>query len=353
MNFIGVDVHKDILTVANINEKLDIEFIRNIDTEEFINYLKNRKILIIAIDAPYKLNLGLMNDAEYRRNLNKKLNGHYNKKVSEYELSRRGINPFSTPGSIDEIKGWKSWMNTGFNLYSRLHELGYREIGRDLTKNINGNFIEVFPHACFTVLLGYIPSKKHTAEGLRERIGILQTLGFNNLEELLCGCGNHEKTDRLDALVAAYTAYLAHSDNVIFVGDHNEGRIAVPTTILNDSYKRKNQLISSQFTSTVSIPNESNKFNVLYEYINADSVLWLKYFRPVNSSPPIKDIIRENLNDKIKVCITNEEDKSIIVELVPLINRADGLKVSKEYKSKLYKFWGSHGDKRKYYIAII
>jgi len=43
--------------------------------------------------------------------------------VSEYELSRRGINPFSTPGSMDEITGWKGWMKTGFNLYSKLEEL--------------------------------------------------------------------------------------------------------------------------------------------------------------------------------------------------------------------------------------
>jgi len=59
------------------------------------------------VDAPYKLNHGFMNNDEYRMDLNCKLKGHYNKKVSEYELSRRGINPFSTPGGMDEITGWK------------------------------------------------------------------------------------------------------------------------------------------------------------------------------------------------------------------------------------------------------
>lgn len=157
MNFIGIDVHKERLTVANIDENLNIEFIEDMNTHELIGYIKGREVLIIAVDAPYKLNHGFMNNNQYRMDLDCKLKGHYNKKVSEYELSRRGINPFSTPESIDEITGWKEWMNTGFNLYAKLDELGHKELGINKCNGKIQGFIEVFPHACFTVLLDYIP----------------------------------------------------------------------------------------------------------------------------------------------------------------------------------------------------
>jgi hypothetical protein len=292
-----------------------------------------------------------MNNEKYRIELNCKLKGHYNKKVSEYELSRRGINPFSTPGSMDEITGWKEWMNTGFNLYAKLEKLGYKEISsNEYKENIHG-FIEVFPHACFTVLLDYIPSKKDTAEGLKERVDILEKVGFKDVDKILQGSGKHEKTDKLDALVAAYTAYLTYIGNVSFVGDAHEGHIVLPTIDIKDSYKRFKKLIIPKVVS-FPVVDEENKCKFVYEYMNVDSVLWLKYFTPIDNSPNINSIIEGNSTGIIRTSITNEQGDSIIVELEPLKNRTDGLKVCKEYKIKLNRFWGSHGDKKKYIISI-
>jgi predicted nuclease with RNAse H fold len=353
VNFIGVDVHKEKLTVANIDKNLNIELIDNMDTQELIEYVKNRENLIIAVDAPYKLNHGFMSNDQYRMALNCKLKGHYNKKVSEYELSRRGINPFSTPGSIDQITGWKDWMKTGFNLYAKLEELGYKEISINRYKeNIHG-FIEVFPHACFTVLLDYIPSKKDTAEGLKERIDILEKVGFKDVDKILQGSGKHEKTDKLDALVAAYTAYLTYKGSVTFVGDLREGHIVLPTINLKDSYKRLKVIIEPEVITSSVVEGEKTKFSLSYEYVNVDSVLWLKYFTPLNNSPAISGIIQLNATDNIRASIRNEQGESIIVELEPLMNRVDGLKVCKDYKVKLNSFWGSHGDKKKYIISIV
>lgn len=353
MNFIGVDVHKEKLTVANIDKNLNIEFIDNINTRELIEYVKSRENVIIAIDAPYKLNYGFMDNNKYRMDLNSKLKGHYNKKVSEYELSRRGINPFSTPGSMDEITGWKEWMNTGFNLYSKLENLGYMEISiNKYNDNIKG-FIEVFPHACFTVLLDYIPSKKDTEAGLKERIDILEKVGLKDIDKILQGSGKHEKTDKLDALVAAYTAYLTYRGNVAYVGDIREGHIVLPTNNLKDSYKRLKKLSTQEVITAPMLEGIENKYSHLYEYINVDSVLWLKYFTPLDNSPAINSIIVGNVNSSIKVIITNDQNQDIEVELELLKNRKDGLKVCKEHKAKLKTFWGSHGDKKIYNISII
>ena len=63
-----------------------------------------------------------MNDEKYRISIGRIIKGHYNKKVSEYELSRRGINPFSTPDSMEKIRSRNdlSWMENGFWIYDSL-----------------------------------------------------------------------------------------------------------------------------------------------------------------------------------------------------------------------------------------
>lgn len=144
MKFIGIDVHLRSLTIACIDENLNILKLEDMDTEGLFRHLKVHEINILAVDAPYGLNLGLMNDEEYREKLNPNLKGHYNKKVSEYELSRRGITPFSTPDNLEDVTGWKSWMEIGFNLYDGLEGLGYRRIDSSF-ENIDKGLIEVFP----------------------------------------------------------------------------------------------------------------------------------------------------------------------------------------------------------------
>lgn len=236
MNFIGVDVHQNKLTVACINEELNDFMISDMTSDELINFIKDQSPKVIAVDAPYRLNSGLMNDENYRLNLRPQLKNHYHKKVSEYELSKRGMNPFSTPGSMDEVTGWKDWMNTGFNLYKTLKSLDYQEVNE---QNVGSSgFIEVFPHACFTVLLDYVPSKKSTSLGLQQRIEVLEANGLKGVSKCMEGLGRHKTADQLDALVAAYTAYLCDKKEVSFLGDISEGQIVLPVKMVKDVYKR-------------------------------------------------------------------------------------------------------------------
>lgn len=356
MKYIGVDVHKNMLSVATIGDNLEIELVEDFYIDEFIVYImKDSNIKIIAIDAPAGLNIGLMNDEEYRNKIDVKLKGHYNKKNSEYELSRRGINPFSTPGDISEVIGWKDWMNTGFDLYNKLQDLGFKLIN----SNNNGiekdkGIIEVFPHACFTTLLGFVPSKKDSDKGLEERTNILTKIGFKNIDILLEKCNRHKKTDKLDAIVAAYTAYLTYEDEVSFVGDEKEGQIVLPIKELMDSYKRVK--INNEKSEKVIINNPINeehyKNGLVYKYLNVDSVIWFKYFTSLNNSPSIKEVVNSNLDTNIKVVIEDGNGKNIEVILEPLKNRNDGMKVTKEYKDSLRNFWGSHGDRKEYVIWL-
>jgi hypothetical protein len=93
MRFLGVDVHLRSFTAACIDEELSVFFIEDMDIDSLARFAAENETKIIAVDAPYGLNHGLMNDEEYREKLNPNLKGHYNKKVSEYELSDEELLP--------------------------------------------------------------------------------------------------------------------------------------------------------------------------------------------------------------------------------------------------------------------
>lgn len=338
------------LTVAEIDNNLKIKLLKDFKVHEFIKYILNNDISIIAVDAPYGLNLGMMNDEDFREKINHNIKGHYNKKVSEYELSRRGINPFATPGDINEVIGWKEWMKTGFDVYKELQKQGYSFIN---SSKCNKGMVEVFPHACFTTLLEYIPNKKDTEQGLEQRINILTQIGFQNINGLLSNCNKHNKTDKLDALIAAYTAYLTFKGEVTFVGDIKEGQIVLPTKQLLDSYKRlkSNEVKIEKPARDIKFDKNKNIFE--YEYLNVDSVIWFKYFTPLNDSPSISEIIKSASFNSIQVVIENKEGESVEVTLEPLKNRTDGMKVVKEYKGALKDLWGSKGDRKQYRVTLL
>ena len=122
MKFIGIDVHLRSVVIAVIDENLNIIEVGDVSFIEAINKIEMYTPTIVAIDAPSSFNKGLMNDEEYRTSIGRIIKGHYNKKVSEYELSRRGINPFSTPDSMEQIRSRNdlSWMENGFWIYDSL-----------------------------------------------------------------------------------------------------------------------------------------------------------------------------------------------------------------------------------------
>lgn len=348
MKFIGIDVHEKRFTAACINEKLDISYIGDMGMNEIIEFIAAEKPGVIAVDAPYGINLGLMNDEEYRQNLTPNLKGHYNKKVSEYELSRRGITPFSTPGSMDEITGWKSWMKSGFYLYEGIEKLGFNRL--DGNENHGCGIIEVFPHACFTTLLGFIPDKKLSDAGRNQRLAVLEKVGFTNISTFLQGT-KHVIGDKMDALIAAFTALSAYNGEATFVGDRKEGQIAVPVIDLKDKYKKvigKAEEKTAEFEKT-----GMNCFE--YRYLNVDSILWLKYFKPIGHNIDIYSVIdfKSTPNLRVNAKIFSEDNCSSVEVVLEAISKSiHGMKPAFGYKDKLRDFWGSHGDKKNYRVIV-
>ena len=68
-----------------------------------------------------------------------------------------------------------------------------------------------------------------------------------------------------------------------FIGDVDEGQIALPIRSIKDSYKRnkkEQKTVAKEF-------RDDGLYE--YEFLHNDSVLWLKHFIPLNNSPDIKE----------------------------------------------------------------
>lgn len=209
--------------------------------DKVLEVIRSFPAAVVAVDAPQSPNAGLMTDAARRENygLAPASLTWADFKVGEYELRQRGIRLYNTPG---EAESAPSWMKLGFQLYGALKEMGYSvyQPGETAAKQM----LEVHPHACYTVWLGRVPMKKDSLEGrlqrqlvlFREDIDVPDAMeAFEEITRhhllqgtlTLPGLMTH---DELDALAAAYTAYLAarHPERVTLVGDAGEGQIVVP-----------------------------------------------------------------------------------------------------------------------------
>jgi len=209
--------------------------------DKILEVVQSFPAAVVAVDAPQSLNGGLMASRPHRESYGlspdgTKWAGH---KVCEYELRRRGIRLYRTPG---EVEAAPRWMQLGFRLYAALKDAGFRlhHPGLDAARQV----LEVHPHACYTVLLDHLPLRKDSLEGRLQRHLVLYREGLDvpdpmtSVEEitshhLLEGTLSMPDLfthDELDALVSAYTAYLAaqHPDRVTLVGDPLEGQIVVP-----------------------------------------------------------------------------------------------------------------------------
>jgi len=137
----------------------------------------------------------------------------------------------------------------GFTLYSQLEALGFNAYpaGQDYPKQS----LEVNAYATYSGLLGQVPLPAETLEGRLQRQLIMHELGVRVADpmiffedvtphRLLRGIlplKDIYTPDELDALAAAYTAWLAaqHAQQVNLLGAPEEGQIVVPQSGLLDA----------------------------------------------------------------------------------------------------------------------
>jgi Protein of unknown function (DUF429) len=216
--------------------------------DDVMAFAAGQRQAVVAVCAPRRPNQGVMSRPEIRQDLTPPPTpGRWtNFRLSDYMLRQHNLSIPQTPAIEDDAP---NWMRNGFALFHRLETIGYRTYPETGAERQD---LEVYPYACYAVLLGILPFPKHTLEGRLQRqlalferdVDVPDAMRF--FEEitrhrLLNGVLPLEtlfSAGELDALIAAYTAWLAtlHSDQVTILGDPHEGQVVLPGVDLKSRY---------------------------------------------------------------------------------------------------------------------
>lgn len=218
--------------------------------EDTLAFVGGHEAALVAIDSPQGGTRGLLAKDEVRERYDLSLDGNTwrNWRLCDFELRRRNIR-LVNPATLERIA--TSWVHAGYRLYDRLSKMGYRFF-REGGSPARQLMLEVQPHAAYTALLKRQPFPKDTLEGRLQRQLVLFLEGLEipnpmrSLEEitrhhLLRGdlpLRDLYSQEHLDALIAAYTAYLVgtNTERVTQVGNADEGLITLPVEEVRDFY---------------------------------------------------------------------------------------------------------------------
>jgi len=251
--FIGIDptAGERPFSYAALDNELNLLALNVGNMEEVLAFCAGQQRAVVAACAPRRLNQGLMADPEVRGNLSPspRVGRWENFRTVDFMLRQHNINIPMTPRNEEDCP---NWMRVGFVLYRRLEELGYTPYSDETAER---QYIEVYPHASYTILLEVLPFSKYSLEGRLQRQlalferGIKITDPMQFFEEitryrLIHGILPFEtlhSTGELDALIAAYTAWLTSTrpDQITFLGDPEEGQVALPTKKLKSKYSKQ------------------------------------------------------------------------------------------------------------------
>ena len=248
--FLGIDptAGQRPFSYAALDNELNLLAMGHGNIDDVLAFAAGQGQALAALCAPRRPNQGVMANPEVRKNLSPAPNpGRFeNFRMADYYLRRHNINIPQTPKHEEDCP---NWMRVGFILFRRMGELGYQPFP---VNEAERQCLEVYPHACFTVMLGVAPFPKYTLEGRLQRqlalfeqgVGVSDPMRF--FEEItrfrllrgILPLENLHTTDELDALVAAYTAWLAanHHERVTLLGDPEEGQVVLPTPELKTRY---------------------------------------------------------------------------------------------------------------------
>jgi predicted nuclease with RNAse H fold len=247
--FIGVDTTAGVrpMTVAVLDGDLNILDLSSRLAPEVAEIITAYEKVTCGVDAPIGPNPGLLVDPAYRARVDLPLDQptYQEYRVCEFELRRRGIYVYHTPTDPERVP---RWMTAGWELYDRLRAAGLVDYPRPGPRRL----FETYPHGVFTTLLKKRPYPKTGIEGRIQRQLLLYHEGVEIQDPLfvlqswtphqfLTGSLDMDRIhthDELDALVAAYTAYLLDCEpqHTASVGDERDGQIVLPTDDLLDYY---------------------------------------------------------------------------------------------------------------------
>jgi hypothetical protein len=248
--YIGIDptAGQKPFVYAALDQELRLLALGQGSIDEVSAFAGGQRQAFAAVNAPPRPNQKVMERQEVRENLVPPPHpGRWtNFRVAEYQLRLHNISCPKTPAVLDECP---NWMRMGFAFYHRLDMMGYKAYPNPEAAL---QWLEVYPHAFYCALLGLTPFPKYTLEGRLQRQLVLfdrklhVTDPMNFFEEItrhrlvqgILPTKDLYSSEELDALAAAYTAWLAANqpDQVTLLGDPQEGQIVLPVAELKHKY---------------------------------------------------------------------------------------------------------------------
>ncbi len=248
--FIGIDPPsgEKSLTYAALDKDLNLIALAKDDLNGVAAFAGGQRSAYVGINAPRRLNQGLMKADSVRDTLTPRPNpGRYTAfRVAEYLLFQKNIRIPKTPEKKSDCPGW---MVNGFSLYRLLEKSGFKDYPAEDYKQ---QMLEVYPHGAFSALLKKIPFLKKTLEGRLQRQLLLHSLSvdvpdpmriFEEITRYKIIQGQLPldglySVEELEALIAAYVAWKAISepDEITLVGERKEGQIVIPVKEMKPKY---------------------------------------------------------------------------------------------------------------------
>ncbi len=249
VTYIGIDptAGRKPITYVAMDGDLGLVALGSGDLNDVMAFIGGQSHAVVALCAPPRPNQGLMKMEELRASLNPppRPSRWMNCRLVEFLLRQRRITIPLTPADEADCP---AWMRTGFVIHHRLEEMGYQPYPSEAAFS----WLEVYPHASYCALLEHTPFSKNSLEGrIQRQLALYQTrlnvpdpmLFFEEItrHRLLQGILPTEELyspEQLDALVAVYTAWLVvrQPSQVTWLGDPQEGQIALPTAELKPRY---------------------------------------------------------------------------------------------------------------------
>jgi predicted RNA binding protein YcfA (HicA-like mRNA interferase family) len=246
--FVGIHPssgHKS-FTYAALNKDLNLFTLAEGEVNDVTTFIAKQGPVTVAIDSSAGINRGLVREITKKRAVTPNQIRRTDLRMAEHELRERGIAVTKTAASVASCP---IWMQAGFELYRKLEKMGLQKYPK---KGSDHQVLETHSHACFCALVGHAPLARLSLEGRLQRQIILYECGvrikdpmdfFEEITRYKIAKGIWPTEllylpDQLDALAAAYTAWLAteKQGKLTGVGDEREGRIILPVTELKDKY---------------------------------------------------------------------------------------------------------------------
>jgi hypothetical protein len=234
------------ITYAIVDQDCQLISLAAGEMEELLSIISSHPSVFLAVNAPHGTNLGLVKKTMGAGKLLPGRSRGLDLRMAEFDLRQRGILISPTPSHSESCP---AWMQMGFDLYRNLENAGYKYFSGNREES---QVLETHPHAAFCSLLGKLPLPKPSLEGRLQRHVLLfeQKMGIKDpmvfFEEITAHKIVHGNlpvefiysAEELDALAAAFVAFkfAIEPENVHFVGEMQEGQIALPVKELKEKY---------------------------------------------------------------------------------------------------------------------